>query len=244
MSGHSKWSTIKHKKAKEDSKRGKIFTKLIKEITIAAKLGGGDPAANPKLRLLLDKAKEINMPQENATRAIKRGLGQLPGQAYERHIYEGYGPGNIAIIVEVLTDNKNRAIADLRHLFSKKGGVVAENGAVSWMFNRLGVIKVSTNNLNNLTEDILLEQLLDYDIKDINIDQENNIATIICDSKALEQVKQAIQNLNYKVEQAEIEWVAENNLEINNKEEEEKAYDFLNALEDLDDVQNVYTNLA
>lgn len=243
MSGHSKWSTIKHKKAKEDSKRGKVFTKLIKEISIAAKLGGGDSMANPRLRLLLEKAKDINMPQENASRAIKRGLGQLPGQAYESYMYEGYGPGNIAIIVEVLTDNKNRAIADLRHLFSKKGGAIAENGAVSWMFNRLGVIRASSSNTNNLTEDFLIENLLDYDIKDININKEDNIATVICDSKSLEEVKQAIQNLDYKIDHAEIEWVAKDNLEIN-KVDEEQAYDFLNTLEDLDDVQNVYTNLA
>ncbi|CDK30997.1 YebC/PmpR family DNA-binding transcriptional regulator [Candidatus Babela massiliensis] len=239
MAGHSKWSQIKHKKAKEDSKRGKLFTKLIKEISIVARLGGGDPAANAKLRLLLEKAKEINMPQENSVRAIKRGLGQLPGQAYESYTYEGYGPGNIGVIVEVLTDNKNRAIAELRHLFSKKGGIVAENGAVSWMFHRLGVIRIVAN---NVTEDSLIENLLDYDIKDINIDTENNIATITCDSRVLDEVKQALMDAGYKIDSAEIEWVPENTLSLN-KEDEEKAYDFLSALEDLDDVQNVYTNL-
>lgn len=240
MSGHSKWSQIKHKKAKEDSKRGKLFTKLIKEISIVARLGGGDPNANPKLRLLLEKAKEINMPQDNSARAIKRGLGQLPGQAYESYTYEGYGPGNIAVMVEVLTDNKNRAIAELRHLFNKMGGSIVENGAISWMFERLGVIKLSANNLK---EDILLEQLLDYDIKDIIIDKENNIANIICDSKSLDQIKQYLQDLNYNIEEAQIEWISKDDLEIS-KDDEEKAYDFLSSLEDLDDVQNVYTNLA
>ncbi len=243
MSGHSKWSTIKHKKAKEDSKRGKIFTKLIKEISIAARLGGGDPNANPKLRLLLEKAKEINMPQENSVRAIKRGLGQLPGQVYESYTYEGYGPSNIAVIVETLTDNKNRAIAELRHIFSKNGGSIAENGAVSWMFHKYGVIKATSNNKANLTEDALIEALIDFDIQDINIDKEENMVTITCNSKSLDQIKNALEQLDFKVEHAEIEWVAENGLNIA-KEEEEKAYDFLSALEDLDDVQNVYTNLA
>ena len=147
MSGHSKWATIKHKKAKEDAKRGKLFTKLIKEISVAARQGGGDPDANPRLRTLMDKAKEINMPQENSSRAIKKGTGELPGTFYERYQYEGYGPGNSAVIVDVLTDNKNRAIAELRALFTRKGAALAESGAVSWMFDKLGVIRVTDQNL-------------------------------------------------------------------------------------------------
>ncbi len=238
MSGHSKWSTIKHKKAKEDAKRGKQFTKVIKEITIAARMGGGDPSGNPRLRLLLEKAKEINMPQENSVRAIKKGTGELPGQQYEAHMYEGYGPGNIAVIVDVLTDNKNRAIAELRHIFSKKGGSIAENGAVSWMFHKSGVIIIPSE---GLTEDSLLELLIDYDVEDINIGEEHS--TVTCNVKSIEDIKTTLRENDIKIESAEIEWVAQNTLEVG-KEDEEKAYDFLGALEDLDDVQNVYTNLG
>jgi YebC/PmpR family DNA-binding regulatory protein len=238
MAGHSKWSQIKHKKAKEDLKRGKAFTKLIKEITIAARMGGGDPAGNPRLRFLVDKAKEINMPQENITRAIKRGTGELPGMSYERYVYEGYGPGNIAVLVDVLTDNKNRAVAELRTLFGKKGAVLAEAGSVSWLFDKLGVIRIPTQ---NLTEDELIERLLEYPVKDVT--QEEDLFSITTDPKDLEVVKQGLVNQNLKIESAELEWVPRQTLEIASNVEE-KALEFLSALEDLDDVQNVYTNLA
>ena len=155
MAGHSKWSTIKHKKAKEDAKRGKKFTKLIKEITVAAREGGGDPDDNPRLRLHLEKAKEINMPQENSMRAIKRGTGELPGVNYEQYLYEGYGPGSCAVIIDMLTDNKNRAISTVRSFFHKQGATLAESGAVSWMFDKLGVIRVPAD---SVSEDTLLEQ--------------------------------------------------------------------------------------
>jgi YebC/PmpR family DNA-binding regulatory protein len=158
MSGHSKWATIKRKKAAVDAKRGKEFTKLIKEITVAAR-GGGDPAGNPRLRLLMDKAKEINMPLDNVSRAIKRGTGEMPGVSYEEQMYEGYGPHGIAVVLETLTDNKNRTVAEIRRLFSSQGGSLAESGAVSWMFTRLGVVEVS----GAQSEDQLLELLLDYE---------------------------------------------------------------------------------
>jgi YebC/PmpR family DNA-binding regulatory protein len=238
MAGHSKWSQIKHKKAKEDLKRGRTFTKLIKEITIAARTGGGDPDGNPRLRFLIDRAKEINMPQDNTARAIKRGTGELPGVSYERYLYEGYGPGNIAVIVEVLTENKNRAIAELRTTFSRKCGTLTENGAVGWMFNRLGVIRLAQQ---GLTEDQLIENLLEQAVKDISL--EDGTFTITCDPKALDEIKQVLTTLNLKVESADIEWVPGTTVSLN-KETEQKAYDFLSALEDLDDVQNVYTNLA
>lgn len=238
MAGHSKWSQIKHKKAKEDSKRGKLFTKLIKEITIVARMGGGDPAGNAKLRLLLEKAKEINMPQDNSSRAIKRGTGEIPGQSYESYMYEGYGPGNIAVIVEVLTDNKNRAIAEMRTVFTRKGGIIAQAGAVSWMFNKVGVIRIPEK---SATEETLLNLLIDHNIIDIR--SEDNITTITCDMASLDDIKQLLSENNIKVESAEIEWVPQNTVSIS-KENEEKAYEFLQALEDLDDVQNVYTNLG
>jgi YebC/PmpR family DNA-binding regulatory protein len=238
MAGHSKWKTIKHKKAAADAKRSKHFTKIIKEITVAARHGGGDPSGNPRLRFLLDKAKEINMPLENAQRAIKKGTGELPGQQYESITYEGYGPENIAVIVDVLTDNKNKAIAELRHAFSRNGGRIAETGSVGWMFERLGVINASGG---NLTEDELIEKLLDYDI--IDTEKIDSTFVIKCSPKALDTVKQAIANLGLKIDEAELEWVARTPMALSGGEEE-KAINFLDALEELEDVQNVYTNLG
>ena len=165
MSGHSKWSTIKHKKAKEDAKRGKQFTKLIKEISVAARQGGGDPDANPRLRTLMDKAKEINMPQENSSRAIKKGTGELPGATYERYQYEGYGPGNSAVIVDVLTDNKNRAIAELRALFTRKGAALAESGAI-----KLNVSKLEewcNFQQRPIPKSTFIKQFIKHDVKDV-----------------------------------------------------------------------------
>jgi len=237
MAGHSHWATIKHKKAKEDAKRGKSFTKLVKEITVAARVGGGDPAGNPRLRLLLDKARGINMPLENTQRAIKKGTGELPGQSYDEITYEGYGPGGIAVMVDALTDNKNRTVAELRRLFSSEGGVLAEPGAVGWMFERLGVIRVS----GKTSEDNLLELLIDYDIRDIS--QSDSLFVISTDVRSLESVKQALTNAGLTVESAEIEWVAKDDLSVS-EEQQKQAYEFLAAIEDHDDVQNIYTNMA
>jgi YebC/PmpR family DNA-binding regulatory protein len=236
MSGHSKWKTIKHKKALADAKRSKNFTKVIKEITVAARSGGGDPSGNPRLRFLLDKARDINMPSENAQRAIKKGTGELPGVQYESYMYEGYGPAGIAVLLEVLTDNKNKAIAEVRHVFSRKGGILAETGSVNWMFERLGVITTS----NTISEDRLLEELLPYEIKDIT-DEEDGF-TITCSTKSFEAVKQTLTNLGVKIIDAEIEFVAKNTISLP-EPEEAKAIEFLEAVEELDDVQNVYSNL-
>lgn len=238
MSGHSKWSTIKHKKAKEDAARGKKFTKVIKEITIAARDGGGDINANPRLRLLVDKAKEINMPQDNMLRAIKRGTGEMPGVAYESYFYEGYGPGKYAVIIDMLTDNKNRAISTVRTFFGKHGGILGETGSVSWMFDKLGVIRILKD---GVSEDSLIEQLLAYDVKDIY--PEETMFTITCEMSELDQVKHELEKQSYTIESAEIEYVAKNTISLDSSNEE-KAYDFLQALEDLDDVQNVYTNIG
>jgi YebC/PmpR family DNA-binding regulatory protein len=237
MAGHSKWANIKHKKAKEDAKRGQVFTKIIKEITVCAKAGGGILENNPQLRQLVEKAKEANMPGENITRAIKKGTGELPGVSYESISYEGYGPGGTAIIIEALTDNKNRTVADLRHIFSRHNGNLAESGAVNWMFEKLGVIRGA---IPGKTEDDLLEALMDYDIKDISFDE--NICTVTTSMQSLFQVKDALQSLGMKVEHAELEWVAKNNLSVDT-ETEEKAFALFEALEDNDDVQNVYSNL-
>lgn len=238
MSGHSKWSTIKHKKAALDAKRGKSFTKLIKEITVAARVGGGDPNANPRLRTLLDKAKSINMPMDNTIRAIKKGTGELPGVSYEQYIYEGYGPGGIAVLVEVLTDNKNRSAGDLRHGFATNGGNLAEAGAVSWMFEKMGVIKVEAG---KLTEDEMLEKLLDFDVSDLTLDE--GMFYITCNPKSMEGIKQVLANSQIKVESAELEWAPKTTMKVSD-EEAKRAYEFLTNIEDLDDVQNLYTNLA
>ena len=238
MSGHSHWATIKHKKAKEDAKRGKVFTKIIKELTVTARTGGGDPSGNPRLRDLIDKAKEANMPQENITRAIKKGTGELPGVIYEAHSYEGYGPGGIAVIVETLSDNNKRTVADVRHTFNKHGGNLGESGSVSWMFEKLGVIRVAAQ---GLTEDKLMELLIEYDLKDITNGQE--FYQITCSPKELGQIKQELKKAGYNVESAEMEWVAQNSTSLEG-DTEQKAVTFLSVLEELDDVQNVYTNLG
>ncbi len=238
MAGHSKWSQIKRKKAVLDSKRGQAFTKLIKEITVCARDGGGDPDGNARLRLLMEKAKEINMPLENTMRAIKRGTGELPGVHYEHITYEGYGPENIAVVIDTLTDNKNRTVAEFRHLFSVKGGRLAESGSVSWMFEKLGIIRTSAG---NKTEDDLLEALLDYDI--IDIKQDGDRLAVFCDIKNMELVKNALKDLGMRVESAELEWVPKNTMSLPDKESE-KVYNFLTVLQDHDDVKNVYTNLS
>lgn len=239
MSGHSKWATIKHKKAKEDSKRGKAFTKLIREITVAAREGGGDLNGNAKLRLIVEKAKAVNMPQDNIARAIKKGTGELDGGAqYESSMYEGYGPYGVAVMVETLTDNKNRTVSELRHLFTKVGGNLAESGAVSWMFERKGVV----SGTGKLTEDELIEKLIDYNIDDISV--EDSVATVTCASHDLDTVKKVLEGEQFKIESAQVEWVAKNTVALDNKGHEDAVYKFLEDLDDLDDVQNVFANLA
>jgi len=238
MSGHSKWATIKRKKALVDAKRGKAFTNLIKEITIAARTGGGDSGGNPRLRTLLEKAKDINMPTENISRAIKRGTGELPGTTYEAVTYEGYGPAGIAIMVDTLTDNRNRTVAELRHIFTSYGGNLAETGAVNWLFQRMGIVTV---NAARTTEDQLLALLIDFNIVDIK--QEDDVFTIITDTKEVDLVKTTLGNVGLTVESADIEWVATTPVTVA-KEREQAILDLLEALENHDDVQNVYSNIT
>jgi YebC/PmpR family DNA-binding regulatory protein len=238
MSGHSKWSTIKRKKAVIDAKRGQAFTKIIKEITVAARVGGGDPAGNPRLRLLLDKAKNLNMPADNAQRAIKKGTGELPGVSYEEFTYEGYGPYGTAVIIETLSDNKNRTIASLRHLFSSHHANIADNGAVNWMFEKLGVVRATDH---SMSEDELLEKLIAFDIKDIRMD--DHVFSIMCDPRQLETVRKGVEQIGLKIENAAFEWVPKTTVSLE-PEQEEKALAFLSELQDDEDVQNVYTNLA
>lgn len=238
MAGHNKWSQIKHKKAKEDAKKGKIFTILIKEITMAVKEGGGDPNMNARLRTLLEKAKSVNMPIDNTKRAIKRGTGELAGADYEPFMYEGYGPHGVAVIVETLSDNKNRTIADLRHLFSRHGGSIGETGSVNWLFEKMGIIRLKDT---PMSEDKLLEMFMDIDIHDIQ--NEDGSTTISCNPKSFDAVKKRLEEMGLTPEHAEIEWVPKNSVTLP-PDQTEKAVEFLSALQELDDVQNVFANLA
>ena len=241
MSGHSKWKTIKHKKAASDAKKSKAFTKILKEITVSARGHGGDPAHNPNLRSLLEKARQVNMPQDNIARAIKKGTGELPGVSYEEYHYEGYGPGGIAIMVEVLTDNKNRAVSDLRSLFTRKGGSLAEHGAVSWMFERSGIVRATHP---SLTEDQIMEALLDFAISDIERDKtDKTLWTITMNPHDLDKVRETLRELGMHIEEAETEMLAKTPHSLT-ENQEQQAVDFLDAIEELEDVQNVYTNLA
>jgi len=236
MSGHSKWSTIKRKKGAADAKRGKLFTKLIKEITIAAREGGGDPNANPRLRLAVDNAKAANMPADNIDRAIKKATGELEGITYYELTYEGYGPGGIAILVEVATDNKNRTVADVRHLFSKYGGSMGENGSVAWMFDRKGVITLPAQ---DKTEDEILDIILEAGAEDLQT--EDDFFEIQTDLESFEPVRKALVAAGLNIENASLQWIAKNTVEVKD-ETAEKVMKLIDALEDSDDVQNVYSN--
>ena len=236
MSGHSKWATTRRKKAVIDAKRGKMFTKLIKEITIAAREGGGDPEGNPRLRLAVDNAKAANMPQDNIERAIKKATGELEGHTYHELTYEGYGPNGIAILVEVATDNKNRTVAEIRHLFSKGGGSLGENGSVAWMFDRKGIILLPKN---NRTEDEIMETILDEGAEDLHT--EDDYFEVQTPLEAFEPVRKALVNKSIEIENASLQWIAKNAISVEG-EDAEKVMKLIESLEDSDDVQNVYSN--
>jgi YebC/PmpR family DNA-binding regulatory protein len=237
MSGHSKWATIKHKKGALDAKRGKIFTRLIKEITIAAKTGGGgDPDGNPRLRTAIAAAKAENMPADNIKRAIQRGTGELEGVSYEEITYEGYGPGGVALIVEVLTDNKNRAVSEIRHAFSKNGGNLGESNSVSWMFTKKGVIVVAKS---AASEDKLTEIVLEAGAEDLS--DEGETWEILCDPKDFEAVTEALKAAKISTEHAEVTKIASTYTKLEGTQANAMIR-LLEALEDLDDTQNVYSN--
>ena len=236
MSGHSKWSSIKHKKAATDAKRGKIFTKLIKEITVAARSGGGDENANPRLRTAIQAAKSENMPKDNIERAIKKGTGELEGVSYEESIYEGYGPGGAAVLVESLTDNKNRTVADVRSIFSKNGGSLGENGCVAWMFNKKGYIAIESKSVE---EDRLMEIALEAGAEDIR--EDNGNFEVITAPGDFEAVKEAIEKASIPYIDAEVTMLPQNTTNLAGKEAEQMVR-LMDMLEDCDDVQKVYTN--
>ncbi|MFA8344071.1 MAG: YebC/PmpR family DNA-binding transcriptional regulator [Rhodothermaceae bacterium] len=236
MSGHSKWSTIKRKKGALDAKRGKIFTKLIKEITVAARTGGGDASSNPRLRLAIDNAKAQNMPGDNIDRAIKKATGELEGVNYTELKYEGYGPGGIAVLVECMTDNKNRTVAEVRHAFSKHGGSLGENGSVAWMFEHKGVI---VGPAEGKDEEEIMDLVLDADPDDISV--EEDYYEITSSVENFEPCRKTAVDGGLQVENASLQWIAKNTTEISG-DDSEKVMKMIDMIEDLDDVQNVYTN--
>jgi YebC/PmpR family DNA-binding regulatory protein len=239
MSGHSKWATTKHKKAATDAKRGKIFTKLAKEITVAAKLGGGDPGGNPRLRTAIAKAKGVSLPAlpaENIKRAIQKGTGELPGVSYEEIMYEGYGPGGVAVIVEVMTDNRNRTVSELRNIFSKAGGNMGEAGCVSWMFHKKGYFVV---NRDKVDEDKLMTLALDAGAEDMQTEDEN--FAITTPPNDFEKVKKVLEDAGIALDAAEVTMIPQTYVKLEGKEAQQMLR-LVETLEDNDDVQNVYAN--
>lgn len=236
MSGHSKWHTIKHKKGALDAKRGKIFTKLIKEITVAARTGGGDPDANARLRKAISDAKAQNMPNDTIDRAVKRGSGELEGVNYEEITYEGYGPNGVAILIETMTDNRNRTVAELRHLFSKNGGNLGESGSVAWMFDRKGYIVVDKN---DKSEEELFELAIEAGAEDLKDEEE--IFEIITDPENYEAVDEAVKKAGIEPQASEISMIPQNFIKLEGADAKQmlKLYE---AIDDHDDVQKVYSN--
>lgn len=235
MSGHNKWSTIKHKKGAADAKRGKVFTKIIKEISVAAKLGGGDPAANPRLRTAIDKAKAENMPKDNIERAVKKGAGGMEGVTYEEIVYEGYGPGGAAVLVEVLTDNRNRSVSDIRSIFTKCNGNMGEAGCVAWLFDKKGLIVYD----KTVDFDQLFEAALEVGAEDV-AEQDEHIE-VITDTGTFIEVREALEARGFKHLNAEITMIPQTQALLEGKQAE-NMLKMMDRLEDNDDVQNVYSN--
>ena len=236
MSGHSKWANIQHRKGAQDKKRAKIFTKLIREITVAARIGGGDLTANPRLRLAIDKAKSQSMPKDNIDRAIKKGLGNIEGEDYQEIRYEGYGPGGAAIIVDCMTDNKNRTVAAVRHAFSKYGGNLGSDGSVEYMFDQIGLL--TYENISN--EENFFDIAVELDVEDINTDDDKYIE-IITSSLNLEKVSNILQKKGFQPKNSEITIHAKNTTLLN-LNQANSMIKLLEMLDDIDDVQNVFSN--
>jgi len=236
MSGHSKWATIKRKKAVTDQRRGKMFNQLIREITIAAKMGGGDTSANPRLRLAVDKAKAGNMPAENIKRAIQKGTGELPGVSYEDVTYEAYGPRGVALIIDAVTDNKTRTVSELRHLLDRNHGKLASTGAVAYQFTRKGVVTVP---LGSITEEGLMEIALDASADDVSRNEDHY--TVTCSVEAFEATRAALEKRSVAIENAELRLLPENTVHIDGQEAHQLLR-LIEVLEDHDDVQQVHSN--
>jgi YebC/PmpR family DNA-binding regulatory protein len=236
MSGHNKWSTIKHRKGAQDAKRGKLFSRLIKEITIAARTGGGDAEGNPRLRTALNTARAANMPKDNIDRAVKRGTGEIAGVSYEEVVYEGYGPGGVAVMCEVLTDNKNRTVAEIRHFFDKYGGNLGESGCVAWMFDKRGIVEVSAKGLN---EDDVMELALDAGADDVK--SAGDTFEITAQPAQFEAVRSAVEAKGWAIELAQITMIPKDTVKLEGKRAEQMLK-MMDALDDHEDMQKVYAN--
>lgn len=236
MAGHSKWANIQHRKGAQDKKRGKLFTKLIREITVAARAGGGDPDANPRLRLAIDKAKAQSMPKDNIERAVKRGSGDLDGSDYEEILYEGYGPGGVAVMVECLTDNRNRTVADVRHAFAKFGGNLGADGSVAYLFNKVGLVSYA----QGVDEDVLMEAAIDAGAEDV-VSNEDGSVDVLTEPSEFETLKATLDTIGLTAELAEVTMRASAAATLG-ENEASSMLKLMEMLEDLDDVQNVYSN--
>lgn len=237
MAGHSKWANIKRHKAKQDAKRGKLYTKLIRELTVAAKLGGGDPGSNPRLRAALDKALEANMTRDVIDRAVKRGAGGMEGENVEEIRYEGYGPGGIALMVDCMTNNRNRTVADVRHAFTKNGGNLGTDGSVAYLFKKLGQLSFAPG----VDEERLMEMALEMGADDIIVNDDKSVDVITTPETFLS-IKASLVKDGFHPEESDVSMIALTKVAITDKETAESVVDLIDMLEDLDDVQNVYSN--
>lgn len=237
MSGHSKWANIKHRKAAQDAKRGNLFQKLVRSIIVAAKEGGGDPAMNMRLKTAIEKAKSVSVPADNIIRAIKRGTGEIEGAAYEEITYEAYGPGGTAVLIDVMTDNRNRTAPEIRAMLARNNGTPGEVGSVGWMFERKGVIEVKGKGID---EDALMTCGLDAGMSDMEPNEEG--FTIYCESASINELEEALKKAKYTVESAEIEMVPKNTIDVNDVETAQRVLRLVEVLEEHDDVQNVWSN--
>ncbi|MDW7674601.1 MAG: YebC/PmpR family DNA-binding transcriptional regulator [Bacillota bacterium] len=237
MAGHSKWANIKHKKARMDAQRGKVFTKIAREIIVAARQGGGDPEGNARLKAVIQKARENNMPNDNIMRAIQRGTGEIDGANYEEMVYEGYGPGGIAVLMNITTDNRNRTAGEIRHIFSKNGGNLGESGCVNWMFDRKGLIALEVTEAD---EEQIMMDALESGADDVEV--ADDVAQVTVAPEDLEQVKVGLIEAGYKVISAEVSMVPQNSIAISDVDTAKKLIKLMDALEDHDDVQDAFAN--
>lgn len=237
MAGHSKWDNIKHKKAKEDARRGKIFTKMARLIAVAAREGGPDPETNFKLRMAIDKAKSVNVPNENIERAIKRGIGEMESESYEEFYYEGYGPGGVAVMLAIMTDNRNRTAADIRHIFSRHGGNLGESGCVAWMFEKKGEIRIGASGVD---EDALMMAAVEAGAEDVEINDDEIV--VLTEPESYQSVQQALSAGGWSIESAGVTMRPTNTVAVEG-ENAKKLLSLLDALQEHDDVQDVYANL-
>jgi YebC/PmpR family DNA-binding regulatory protein len=237
MSGHSKWATIKHKKGAADAKRGRLFTKLIREITMVARLGGGDPGGNPRLRKAVDDAKAVNMPADNIKRGIQRGTGELPGVTYEEVTFEGYGPGGVAVLIEAMTDNKNRTLPEIRTIFSKNGGNLGEAGSVRFLFQKKGYLTIEKD---KASEDAVMEAAIEAGADDARLS--GDVHEVICAPEVFEAVKAKLEEKGLPLTMAEVEMIPTTEVALDQRKAEQ-VMRLVEALEDHDDVQHVWANL-